>query len=353
MEQLQSAFHQTGAVPETVVRLNLKLGEIMRLMTKRFFGHFALMLALSLFAWVPFATAQVPMAKKQVPGFYRMMVGQFEVTALFDGAFEMDVGLMMNATVPEMQEMLARRYIDGDKVQTAINAYLVNTGQNLVLIDVGCGILFGPERGRLFDNLKESGYTPEQVDTILLSHMHPDHLGGLVDADGKIRFPNAKIYAHKLESEYWLSEKRAAEAPDDTVRGRFKAAQDSTAPYRKAGRWHTFDHRDEVVPGIRAVSTAGHTPGHTTFRINSDEERFFVLGDLVHSYAIQFARPDIAIAFDVDPKQAVLTRYKVFNLAVKYKWLVAGQHLPYPGIGHIGSNGDGTYTWLPIQKQPQ
>ena len=325
----------------------------MQLFASRFLRNLVLILTLSMVGWTSFAMAQVSMAKKQVPGFYRMMVGQFEVTALFDGAFEMDVGLMKNATVPEMKQMLARRYIDGDKVQTAINVYLINTGKNLVLVDAGCGVLFGPERGKVIENLRASGYAPEQIDTILISHMHPDHVGGLVDADGKILFPNAKVHAHKLESEYWLSEKLTAEAPNDTIRGRFLAAQNSTEPYRKAGRWHTFDHRDEVVPGIRAISTSGHTPGHTTFRINSDEERLFTLGDIVHSYAIQFTRPDIAIEFDVDPEQAVQTRYKVFNLAVKYKWLVAGQHLPYPGIGYIGSNGDGTYTWLPVQILPQ
>ena len=325
----------------------------MQLFARRFLRNLVLILTLSLAGWMPFAMAQVAMAKKQVPGFYRLMLGQFEVTALFDGAFEMDVALMKNATLPEMQQLLARRYLDGQKVQTAINVYLINTGKNLVLIDAGCGVLFGPERGRLIENLKASGYTPEQVDTILISHMHPDHVGGLVDADGKILFPNAKVYASKLDSDYWLSEKLAAEAPNDAIKGRFKAAQNSTAAIRRAGRWHTFDHREEVVPGIRAVSTAGHTPGHTTFRINSDEERLYALGDIVHSYAIQFTRPDIAIEFDVDPEQAVLTRYKVFNLAVKYKWLVAGQHLPYPGIGHIVSNGDGTYTWLPIQMLPQ
>lgn len=299
-----------------------------------------------------FAIAQDLVEKKQVPGYYRMKHGQFEVTVLFDGAFEIDTGLLLNATKNEIQQILASNYIDGNKVQTAVNVYLINTGKNLVLIDVGCGTLFGPKMGRVMANLKAAGYTPEQVDTIVFTHMHGDHVGGLVDANGKALFPNAKVYANKLESDFWLSEKNAKAAKTEMAKNLFKMAQDSTAPYRDANRWYTFEHKEEVVPGITAYSLIGHTPGHTIFRIMSGEERFFVLGDIAHSYAVQFSRPDVAIEFDSDPKQAVISRYKAFNLAAKYKWKVAGAHLPYPGVGQIRSNGDGTYEWLPIQFIP-
>lgn len=302
--------------------------------------------------FVPVAMAEAPMVKKQVPGYYRMMHGQFEVTALFDGMSEIDVELMTNATPQELQQRLALNYIDGTKMQTATNVYLINTGKNLVLIDTGCGTLFGPLLGKVVENMRASGYQPEQVDTILLTHMHGDHVGGLLDPDGKMLFPNARIYASQVESDYWLSEKNASEAKTDLAKALFKMAQDSTAPYRSAKKWQTFQHKDEIVPGIRAISVPGHTPGHTMFRVKSEDQRFFILGDLVHSYAIQFARPDVAIEVDVDQKQAVITRYKVFNLAAKYKWMVAGMHLPYPGVGHIRSNGDGTYTWLPAQFTP-
>ncbi|WAW10329.1 MBL fold metallo-hydrolase [Oxalobacter vibrioformis] len=303
--------------------------------------------------FIPVAMAEAPMAKKQVPGYYRMMHGQFEVTVLFDGAFDVGISLMSNATQTELQQLLARNYIDGDKVQTATNVYLINTGKNLVLIDVGCGTLFGPKMGKIMDNLKAAGYAPEQVDTILLTHMHPDHVGGLVDANGNMLFPNAKVYANQVESDFWLSDKNAGEAKNDQMKNAFKNAKASTAPYRAAKKWHTFQHKDEVVPGIRAVSTAGHTPGHTMFRIKSDEQRFFILGDLVISHTVQFTRPDVTLAFDINPEQSVITRYKVFNLAAKYKWMVAGAHLPYPGIGQIRSNGDGTYGWIPVQMVPE
>lgn len=325
----------------------------MRLMVSRFLRNLVLGLAVATTGFMPVAMAQAPMAKKQVPGYYRMMHGQFEVTVLFDGAFDVDISMMSNATETELQQLLARNYIDGNTVQTATNVYLINTGKNLVLIDVGCGTLFGPKLGRIMDNMKAAGYAPEQVDTILLTHMHPDHVGGLVDASGRMLFPNARVYANQLESDFWLSDKNAGDAKTDRLKNAFNKAKSTTAPYRAAKKWHTFQHKDEVIPGIRAVLTSGHTPGHTMFRIKSDEKRFFILGDLVISHTVQFTRPDVALEFDVDPKQAVLTRYKVFNLAAKYRWMVAGAHLPYPGIGQIRSNGDGTYGWIPVQLIPE
>jgi glyoxylase-like metal-dependent hydrolase (beta-lactamase superfamily II) len=325
----------------------------MRSRISRFLCNLVLGLAVATAGFMPVAMAEAPMAKKQVPGYYRMMHGQFEITALFDGAFDLDIAMMSNATETELQQLLVHNYIDGDKIQMATNVYLINTGKNLVLIDAGCGTLFGPKMGRIMDNMKAAGYAPEQVDTILLTHMHPDHVGGLVDAHGKMLFPNARVYANQLESDFWLSEKNAGEAKTDRLKNAFNKANWTTAPYRAAKKWHTFQHKDEVVPGIRAVSTAGHTPGHTMFRIKSDELRFFILGDAVISHTVQFDRPDVALEFDVAPKQAVLTRYKVFNLAAKYRWMVAGAHLPYPGIGHIRSNGDGTYSWIPVQLVPE
>lgn len=325
----------------------------MRVGINRYWCHLVLVFAVLMTAFSPAAMAEAPMAKKQVSGYYRMMHGQFEVTVLFDGAFDVDILRMSNATETELQQLLARNYIDGNKVQTATNVYVVNTGKNLVLIDVGCGTLFGPKMGKIMDNLKAAGYTPEQVDTILLTHMHPDHVGGLVDANGNMLFPNAKVYANQVESDFWLSDKNASEAKSDQMKNAFKNAKASTAPYRAAKKWHTFQHKDEVVPGIRAVSIAGHTPGHTMFRIKSDEQRFFILGDLVISQTVQFTRPDVTLEFDINPEQSVLTRYKVFNLAAKYKWVVAGAHLPYPGIGQIRSNGDGTYGWIPVQMVPE
>lgn len=328
--------------------------DVMQAISGRYWRNLVLAMTVLAAGWMAAsARAEAPMAQKQVPGFYRMMHGQFEITALFDGVLEVDTALMSNASGTELQQLLAKHYIDGNKVQMAVNMYLVNTGEHLVLIDAGCGTLFGPQRGRLVANLEAAGYRPEQVDTILLTHMHGDHAGGLADADGRMLFPRATVYVNRQESDFWLSAKEAGNAKTPFMKHAFRMAQSSAAPYRTAGKWRTFNHKDEVVPGIRAITTAGHTPGHTMFVVRSGDARFFVLGDVVISYDVQFARPDVALEFDVDPKQATLTRYKVFNLADKYKWMTAGAHLPYPGIGRIHSNGDGTYGWEPVMLVPE
>ncbi|MDR0934570.1 MAG: MBL fold metallo-hydrolase [Burkholderiaceae bacterium] len=326
----------------------------MRLRITRFLRGLVVGFAVLTAGFVPVAMADAPsMARKQAPGYYRFMHGEFEVTVLFDGAFDVDSKLLLNATQPELRQLLAQNDIDGTVTKTAVNAWLINTGKNLVLVDGGCGALFGPKMGKLMENLKASGYTPEQVDTILLTHMHGDHIGGLVDATGKILFPNATVYANQAENDFWLSDKNAAAAKTDMLKNGFKMAQSSSAPYRDAKKWKTFRHKDEVLPGILAISIPGHTPGHTMYRLKSGELRLFIFGDVVHNYAVQFARPEVAIEFDVDPKQAVITRYKLFDYANKYQWLVAGAHLPYPGIGYIRSKGDGSYAWIPIQLLPE
>jgi glyoxylase-like metal-dependent hydrolase (beta-lactamase superfamily II) len=265
----------------------------------------------------------------------------------------MDAGMVANIAETELRPLLLQSGIEGNKMPSIVNVYLVNTGKHLVLVDAGYGTLAGAQMGRTVASLRASGYTPEQVDTVLLTHMHPDHIAGLLDADGKMLFPNAKVYVNQQESEFWLSEKEAAKASAERMKKAFKVAQSSSAPYRMAGKWQVFRHRDEVVPGITAISAGGHTPGHTIFRVKSEDHRFFILGDTVLAYAVQFARPDTTLEFDVSPQQAVLTRYKVFNLAAKYRWLVAGSHLPWPGIGRIRSSGEGAYTWIPAPVIPE
>ncbi len=153
--------------------------------------------------------------KTQVPGFYRMALGDFEVTALYDGYIELDTKLFKNTTPQEMQKLLARSFINKSGIQTAVNGYLINTGSNLVLIDTGSAKCFGPTLGALAENLKASGYDAAQVDTVVITHLHPDHACGLVAPDGKLAFPNATLRTAKAESEFWMSEAVAAKAPKD------------------------------------------------------------------------------------------------------------------------------------------
>lgn len=288
--------------------------------------------------------AAAPMVKQSAPGYYRMMLGDFEVTALSDGTVTLPVNkLLTNTTPAKVDQMLAKSFLKSP-VETSVNGYLINTGEKLVLIDAGAAGLFGPTLGKLLDNLKAAGYQPEQVDDILITHMHPDHVGGLAN-NGMRVFPNATIHADKHEADFWLSEENKNKASAD-AKGFFEGAMASLLPYTKDGKLKTFEGAASIVPGIKAVADHGHTPGHSMFLIESKGEKLVAWGDLLHVAAVQFAQPDVAIQFDTDSKPAVVQRKKAFADAAKQGYWVAGAHLPFPGIGHIRKEGKG-YAWVP------
>ncbi|NMG49926.1 MBL fold metallo-hydrolase [Azoarcus communis] len=297
------------------------------------------------------AFAEAPQVKTQAPGFYRMMVGNFEVTALYDGYLDLDAKLLRNASQRDIQRLLTKHFTTGPAIQTAVNAYLINTGSKLVLIDTGTAKAFGPSLGFVADNLKAAGYDPAQVDVVLLTHLHGDHVNGLISADGRAAFPNASVHAAKADADFWLPA-AALDAADEASKPFFQMAQAAIAPYKSSGRFSTFEDGAKLIAGIKAVALPGHTPGHSGFMIESEGKRMLVWGDIIHNAASQFENPEIAIEFDVDRKQAVATRQKVLNLAVKEKLMVAGMHLPFPGIGHIRREGKGRFEWVPVEYSP-
>ena len=293
---------------------------------------------------------QVPAAvKTQVPGYYRTMVGQFEVTALFDGSFDFHPELLKNMDRQAIDKALSHHYGRTTGIQSAINAYLIHTGDHLVLIDAGAGKLFSEDRqGRIIENLKAAGYQPEQVDIVVMTHLHGDHTGGLSDREGTLLFPNATVYANKAENEYWLSEQQAAAAPVER-QVFFRMARESAVPYLSAEKWKAVEAGEEIVPGIRAVATYGHTPGHTAYEIVSDGQTLLVWGDIVHSHVIQFSHPEVAIEYDSDAEQAVRTRQSLLKDVAEKRERVAGMHLPFPGLGYVIAEGNGKYSWIPVE----
>jgi len=307
-------------------------------------------LAALFLAATTFANADVPQNKTQVPGYYRLALGNFEVTALYDGPIDIDQKLLKSIATRDIQRLLARQFLKGPKVQTAVNAYLINTGSKLILIDAGAAKLFGPELGNIVNNLKAAGYTPDQVDTVLITHLHGDHVNGLVTPEGQRVFINAEVWSAKADNDFWLSEEIAAKMPKD-FQPFFKMSRDAAAPYLAAGKWKTFDSDRELIPGISSVDTHGHTPGHASYLLQSGDQRLMILGDLVHNHAVQFAHPEVAIEYDTDAKQAVVTRKRIFALAAKEKLLVAGMHLPFPGVGHVRKESKG-YAWVPVEFGP-
>lgn len=287
----------------------------------------------------------------QAPGFYRMALGSVEVTALYDGFIDLSPKLLKGASEKAIQTQLARSFQNnGQGVQTAVNGFLIHTGDHLILVDTGAAHCFGPTLGGILGNLKAAGYSPEEVDTVLLTHLHADHACGLSDPQGKAAFPNAVVYAAQAEAEHWLSEKITAAAPKE-ARGHFKMAQNSVAPYVAAGRFKTFAPGETLLGGLTSISAYGHTPGHTAYLLSSSGLSLLLWGDFVHNFAVQFAHPEIAIEFDTDNAAAIVSRKKLFAEAARDKLWVGGAHLPFPGIGHVRKEAEG-YAWVPIEFGP-
>ena len=299
------------------------------------------------------AFAAAPLVHTQVPGYYRLMVGNIEVTALFDGAMHLDKGLLQHANEKTLNRALDRMFVGNPKMHTAVNAYLINTGKHLVLVDAGAAGLFGPTLGNLLQNMKAAGYQPEQVDRVIITHLHADHVGGINDTQGKPVFPQADVYVSKAENDFWLSKEIAAGAPE-AMQPFFKMAQDSAAPYQATGQWKTLagDGTGEIVPGIKAVDASGHTPGHRVYEVESQGQKLVITGDLFHAHAIQFAEPGVAIKFDIDQKKAIAMRRETLKRVASEKSFMAGAHLPFPGIGHVITEGKGSYRWVPVQFSP-
>ena len=290
-------------------------------------------------------SAAAPMVKTSAPGYYRMMLGDFEVTALSDGTVQLPVAKLLGNTTPAKVDQALARVALRSPLDTSVNGYLINTGDKLVLVDTGAAGLFGPTLGKLAANLKAAGYQPEQVDEIYLTHMHPDHVGGLM-AGEKMVFANATVRADQRDADLWLSQANLDKAPADS-KGFFQGAMASLNPYVKAGKFKSFSGNTDLVTGVRAVAAAGHTPGHTVYVVESKGQKLALWGDLMHVAAVQFDHPEVTIQFDTDTKAAAAQRQQAYADAAKSGYLVAASHLSFPGIGHLRREGK-AYTFTPV-----
>ncbi len=295
----------------------------------------------------PPALAAAPLHHAQVPGFYRTMVGDFEVTALFDGGVAVDSSILL-ADPALVKDLLAKSHIDDPKnVWGSASAFLVNTGSKLILIDTGTGGHWGgPGLGHLASNLKAAGYRPDQVDLVLVTHLHADHVGGIYDAQGQPAFPNARIRMNKADSDFWLSKDVAAKAPKE-AQIFFQVARDSAAPYLAKGQWAPFEGLAELVPGIRPYPIPGHTPGHTGYLISSRGDSLLIWGDTAHFESVQMAHPEIGVGWDIDSPTAIKARQELFAKLAADGTLIAAAHMPFPSLGRLRTDGSG-YAWAPV-----
>jgi glyoxylase-like metal-dependent hydrolase (beta-lactamase superfamily II) len=269
--------------------------------------RFAAVLLLALACLVASPNAALAAAAQhhdQVPGFYRLKVGDLEVTALFDGTRLFDPR-WLNGTNVTMDGAVKALHEDPHMLDVIDSGFLVNTGKQLILVDAGAGTWWGGGAlGRLASSLRSAGYTPEEVDLVLVTHLHSDHVGGLTTQDGKRVFPNADVYVAKAESDFWLSPEIAAKAPTD-AQPFFQSAQAIAAPYIKAGKWHRRRHASR--PATWSYS------GHTGYEFSSKGQQILFWGDIVHAQRFQLQHPEVTAIFDIDQTAAAATRHQLLS----------------------------------------
>ena len=276
---------------------------------RKFLQGSAVLAAAPAMVWPSQASAQAPARRSsQVPGYYRLMVGDVEVTAVYDGQVNVPVSVLQGAKPKEIAALLEYGFTDPKAdIPVAVNTFLLNTGSNLVLVDTGGGTFFGPSAGLLAQNIRAAGYAPEDVDTILFTHLHMDHALGIVDGANQPIFPRAVLRVAQAEADYWLSDAYLSIAPE-RMKPFLRKLKESLAPYQASGRFKTFATGEATVAGIEAVPLPGHTPGHHGFRVSSKGQGFLAWGDTMHNAAVQFTRPDVTFSFDVDAPWARSTR---------------------------------------------
>lgn len=264
-------------------------------------------------------------------------VGDFTITAVSDGYLHASFDFLANIDPAEASRMQENAGIT-DHTSIHINCYLVRGGGRTILIDAGAGG-FKQWGGRLTANLLLAGIHPSEIDAILLTHAHPDHVGGVMNASGEAVFPNAELVAHHREVAFWQDDGNLSRAPERAL-GNFLVARQAFDGYRD--RLRTFD-AGEVLPGMTAVPLPGHTAGHTGYRLESGGQNLLVWGDIVHFPEIQIPRPDVSIAFDQDAHLAAETRTRLLDIASSENLLIAGMHLGESAFGHIARTANGTY----------
>lgn len=295
------------------------------------------------------AVAQAQAALPQAPGYYRMQLGDFRVTVLSDGSVERDLPAIMSE--PDLVRDRYRVQHQALPARLSINCYLIDTGAHRILIDTGAGELFGAGiAGQLVTNLRSAGYAPEDIDTILLTHIHGDHSGGL-SIGGRPVFPAATVYVEGADPALWLSKAAEARAPA-AQRTTFEQSQKTVGPYVARGRLKTFDAPTVLLPGVRAIPLRGHTPGQSGYVIESKGQRLLLWGDVIHSAEVQFEDPTVTIHYDVDPKAAAATRTTILAETAESGILVGGAHISFPGLGHVFRNASG-YSWTPLPWSSQ
>ena len=291
--------------------------------------------------------AAAPLQGPQVPDIYRFKLGKFEVTTILDGAIQLDGPhpiFGQNVSVEEVQELAKANFLPGNRMEIGFTQTVLNTGSEIILFDAGNGAGRRPNAGHLRKRLAAAGIAPEQVDVIVLTHFHPDHIGGLAE-DGSPAFPNARYVIPQAEYDFW-SPPEKAEAEATARIG--KLVQSNVVPIAEKASF--VGAGGSVVSGVEAIDSRGHTPGHTCYHIESEGARLLVLGDVCNHYVVSMQRPDWHVRFDMDKEGAVSARKKVLGMIAADRIPFVGYHMPYPAVGYVEPLGDG-FRYVPASYQ--
>jgi glyoxylase-like metal-dependent hydrolase (beta-lactamase superfamily II) len=294
------------------------------------------------------ALAHAPQAGKLAqPGFYRFKLGTIEITVISDGTLAFPAETLWGDRAEEARGLLTSAFQLPSPVGLEINTLLVNTGDKLVLIDAGCGVdKFQKTTGRFLGNLAAAGYAPGDIDTILFTHFHFDHLWGISDHENaSLLFPSAEFIAAETEVAFWSAPDLADKLPPQQQPRVTQANLKLATP-----RLRLIKAVAEVVPGVSTFGTPGHTPGHISVTISSGSKELLLTGDVVVNSAVSFLHPEWPFGFDIDVPLATKSRMAFLDRAVADKTLVGSYHLPFPGFGHVVREGSG-YRWLPADWQ--
>ncbi len=302
------------------------------------------------------ATAAAPPVGRQAPGFYRYKVGSIEVTVVVDGISRTPVtdSLVLNAKKGEVNAALAAAFMEKDVFIGPYNPIVVNTGTRLALIDTGTGEAAYRNtqgmNGQFLTNLAVAGIDANTIDTVIISHYHGDHVNGLLKSDNSLAFPNAEILVPAPEHKYWMDDGEMSRASTPRIEGLFKNVR-RVMRGEVLKRLRTYEWEREIIPGVMAVGTPGHSPGHTCHIITSGANKVYVQGDLTHAPCLFVRNPGWHPYFDHDPIQAEAMRRKIYDMLVAEKMLVQGFHYPFPALAHVEKTATG-YREVPVAWNP-
>ena len=286
-----------------------------------------------------------PLLDKPQAGYYRLKIGKVDVIAVSDGGAAFDV---LGVVAKEKQEAAAQimaKSLVKSPVFVSVNAYVILLGGRTIMIDAGTGELFGVKLGKLPDSLRAAGIPPESITDILVTHIHPDHTGGLSVGGNKL-YPNATVHVNQKELDFW-TDKSVGEKAIGPTKEFFGHVAATVGPYISSGAVQTFEGEAQMFPGISSIPAYGHTPGHTFYILEDGGQKIVFMGDTIHVQDAQFEDPSITVAFDVDPKQAAATRVKAFADAAQNEYYIALDHMYFPGVGRVMKENAG-YRWLPV-----